>query len=333
MKVLVTGGSGYLGSMFSYALMDYGHQPVILDTVEDESTKIVDSKYFYKGDISDKDIIKKIFTEHSDIEIAIHCAELSAVSDSVQNPYEFYKSNVFKSMELFKNLSDIGCNKTIFASSASVYDDVPGYMVTERSPINPRSPFARTKYITELILKDFCAAYNMRCIVLRYFNPIGADPKGRCGVKDKNPQNIIGHLLRILDGEEKTFKIMGNDWDTRDGTCIRDYVHVWDVALANVKAVENFDRAFEKAEPEYYCFLPINIGSGVGVTVQEFIYAFENVTGEKINLSYGQRRPGDIGGSFANIYRAKKTIDWESKMTVEDAILDAINWQEVKKTQ
>lgn len=331
MKILVTGGAGYLGSTLCYALEDRGHIPIVLD-LSAGGGEAMQNRCFYQGDIADKQLIAQIFSQHSDIEIVIHCAERSAVSASVVKPYEFYSSNVVKSMELFKNLRDAGCKKIIFASSASIYDDVPGFMVTERSPVNPRSPFARTKYMSEMILKDFCDAYDMKCIALRYFNPIGADPKSRCGLNSRSFKNIIGNLLRIFEGELPSFVISGNDWGTRDGTCMRDYVHIWDVAAANVKAVENFDRAFEKSDGENKNFLVLNIGSGVGVTVMEFIFAFENITGEKINIVYGDRRPGDIGGSYANSSLAEKTIGWKAEYTVEDAIIDAIRWEEIKES-
>lgn len=329
MKILITGGAGYLGSMLCYALEDNGHTPIILDSLVGGNEKIIESHIFYQGDISDKYLITQIFNEHSDIQIVIHCAERSAVSASVNKPYEYYTANVVKSMLLFKNLRDVNCKKIIFASSAAIYDDVPGFMVTERSPIKPRSPFARTKYMTEMILKDFCDAYNMKCIALRYFNPIGADPKGRCGSILKKSKNIIGNLIYILQGEKDSFTIYGNNWETRDGTCMRDYVHVWDVAQANVKAIENFDEAFTKAGEGYENFIALNIGSGIGVTVHEFIFAFENITGEKIKILESSRRPGDIGGSYANVSLAKKIIGWEAKSTIEDAIIDAIHWQEI----
>jgi UDP-glucose 4-epimerase len=203
-------------------------------------------------------------------------------------------------------------------------------MVTERSPIKPRNPFGRGKYMTEMILKDFCNAYGIKCISMRYFNPVGVDPKGRCLLLKRNSMtsNLLARLLSILYYEEKSFVISGTDWETRDGTCIRDYVHAWDVAMANVKTVENFDSAFEKAGEEYSNYLSMNIGSGVDVTVREFIMAFENVTGEKIRTIAGQRRQGDVAGSYANISLAKRAIDWEPKLTIEDAILDMINYEE-----
>ncbi len=329
MKLLVTGGAGYLGSVICSVLIERGHVPVILDSLVTGRNEFVKDKIFYHGDIGDLELIKRIFDEH-DIDTAIHCAEKAAVLQSVLAPYDYYNANVVKGLELFKTLCDLKCKKIIFSSSGSLYDDVPGYLVTENSPINPRSPFARSKYISEMILKDFCKAYDMQCIALRNFNCVGADPKMRSGLQEKNPSNIICKLLSVVNGDEKSFKIAGKDWGTRDGTCIRDYVHVWDMAMAHVKALENFDVAFQKTESRDKGFLPINIGSGIGVTVKEFIYAFENVTGEKININYTDHRPGDIGGAYANISFAKNVIDWEAKLSVEEAILDALAWERVK---
>ncbi len=331
MKILVTGGAGYVGSVICSAFLDYGYTPIILDSLITGRDNFVKDKIFYKGDIGDKQLIEKIFKEHDDIEFAVHCAEKAAVEQSVSNPYEYYNANVVKSMELFKTLFDLGCKKFIFNSSASLYEDVPGYMVTEKSPINPRSPFARSKYITEMILKDFCNAYDMKCITLRYFNPIGADPKMRSGLQPKNPINIIGKLLKVVEGKEKVFKIAGKDWGTRDGTCIRDYVHVWDVALAHIKAIENFDSAFSKADLKDKGYMPLNIGSGIGVTVKEFISAFENIVGEKINVELSEHRLGDIAGSYANISRAKELIDWQASICIEEAILDSLKWEELQE--
>jgi UDP-glucose 4-epimerase len=327
MKVLITGGAGYIGSVITYAFSDRGHQVVIIDKSEMNSEMNIPGCYYYCGDITNKEILNKVFTEHTDIELIIHCAERGSVSNSVYNPYEYYSTNVVQTMELFKNLRDLGLRKIIFASSAAVYDNVPGYMVTEQSPIKPRSPFGRSKYITEMILKDFCDAYGMQCITLRYFNPIGADPKGRCGKsRSASAGNIITGLVNVIDGDESCFVISGDDWGTRDGTCVRDYIHIWDVAMANVLAAENFDTSFAKAGPEYSNYLSLNIGSGIDVTVKEFISAFENVTGEKVPVRVGSRRTGDISGSYANIKLAEKTIGWHPEYVVENAILDYLNW-------
>ncbi len=331
MKILVTGGAGFIGSEICYALSDYGCEIVVLDSDIFEAENELSNCKFYLGDCANKKLLTKIFEENPDIEITIHCAEKSSVTMSIEHPYEYYSLNIVKSMELFKNLTEVGCKKIIFSSSAGIYDDLPGYMATELSPMKPRSPFTRSKYMTELILRDFCNAYDLKCIVLRYFNPVGADPKGRTGPKG-NESNVLKYLTEILDGKRQSFTISGNDWMTRDNTCIRDYIHVYDVAQANVKAVENFDMAFSQknshTDPN---FIALNIGSGVDVTVREFIYAFENVTGEKIPIVYGPRRPGDIGGSYANINLAKRAIHWEPKLTVEEAILDYIKWYDTHK--
>ena len=168
-----------------------------------------------------------------------------------------------------------------------------------------------------------------KCITLRYFNPIGADPQTRKELPHKAGSNILEKLVKILKYEERQFVISGDDWDTRDGTCIRDYIHVRDLAMANCKAVLNFDKAFERAGKDYTNYLSLNIGSGVDVTVKEFIIAFENVTQEKINTVMGKRREGDIGGSYANIQLAKRTIDWKPEYSIEDAIFDVLKYYEL----
>lgn len=330
MKVLLTGGAGYVGSCICSALLDSGHTPVILDTLASGREYFVADKIFYKGDVSDKELLNKIFAEHKDIEYTIHCAERASVDVSVFNPYEYYISNVVKSMELLNALYENNCKNLIFCSSASVYEDVPGYLVTESSPINPRSPFARSKYIMEMIIQDFCKAYDMRCITLRYFNPIGADSKLRAGLEDSNSTNIISRLIKSAN-DNMPFTVSGDDWGTRDGTCIRDYVHIMDVALAHVKALENFDAAFSIAKPSTQGYLPINIGSGNGITVKEVVLAFENVIGDKIKIEIGDRRAGDIAGSYASIKLANQAINWECQYSMEEAILDSVRWEDLKK--
>ncbi|MDR1066709.1 MAG: UDP-glucose 4-epimerase GalE [Clostridiales bacterium] len=332
MKALITGGTGYVGSSISSAFIDRGHTPVILDSLDTGRDEFTLDKIFFKGDVGDTQLIKRILQEHPDIEIIVHCAESAAVSQGLERPFEYYINNVVKTLNMLGAICETGRGKIIFCSSASIYGDAPGYMATESSPVNPRSPFSRSKYIIEMILKDFCGAYDMRCISLRCFNPIGADPHMRSGMQPKNPINILGRLIRVMEGKEKSFSIFGVNWGTRDGTCIRDYTHVWDVAQAYVKAAENFDRAFTKARLKDVGFLPLNIGSGIGVTVKEFVYAFENIVGETIPvLTSKERRPGDIAGSYANVSAAKELIDWDAKMPMEEAILDAIKWEEMNK--
>lgn len=329
MKVLLTGGAGYLGRNICYALSDNNIETVVVDSAENTDKFELKGCHFYKADITDTASLEEILNEHKDIEIVINNAMISAVATSVEHPYGFYLQNVAKNIEFFHNIKNAGIKKIIFSSTASVYDDVRGYMVTERSPLKPRSPFGRSKYIMEMILKDFCNAYGMKCIALRYFNPVGADPQTRTILPHKPGSNILEMLAKIILQGKGRFTVMGDDWGTRDGTCIRDYVHVRDLAMANVKAVDNFDNSFVNAGPEYSNYLSLNVGSGVDVTVREFIIAFENVTGEKIETVVGNRRQGDIGGSYANIGLANKAIGWQPKYTVEDAIFDVLKYYEI----
>lgn len=325
MKVLLT-GCGFIGRNIAYALSDNNIEAVILDNAGDIENYSLPGCYFYKCDITNLEETSKVLDEHKDIDIVIHTAMISAVAKSVKHPLEFYSQNVVGSLAFVKLLRDRGIKKLIFASSASVYDDVPGFMVTEHSPLKPRSPFGRSKYIFEMMMRDFCNAYDMKCISLRYFNPVGIDhyfKEREHSLPMKTGSNLLEILVKILNNdEEQKFVINGDDWLTRDGTCIRDYIHITDLAMANIKAVVNFDDAFKKAGPEYTNYLSINVGSGVDVTVREFLIAFQNITGERINTVIGPRRIGDIGGSYANIQLAKKTIDWQPQFRVEDAIID-----------
>jgi UDP-glucose 4-epimerase len=330
MKVLVTGGAGYIGSTICSILLDNGHIPVILDSLVTGKEEFTKGRIFYKGDIADKVLLKKIFDEHPEIRHTIHCAALIVVPESVERPYDYYKENVAKSLELFKNLNDLGCKNLVFSSSASIYDDVPGYMVTEESPLNPRSPYARTKFMMEMVLKDFCISYGMKGIALRYFNPIGADPKLRTGIHIKEPSHVLGKLVDTALGKIPQFCITGNNWDTRDGTGIRDYIHLWDLANAHLLAMENFDHAFAKSDTPNVPYLVINLGTGNGVTVKELVNAFENVFGKKINKVETDPRPGDVAGAYANANKAKKLINWETKKTIEEGISDALKWGEIR---
>lgn len=329
MKVLLTGGTGYLGRNICYALSDNNIEAVVVDSSAGTEEFSLPGCSFYRADITDTKAMTEILDQHPDIEMVVNNAMISAVANSVEHPYDFYLQNVAKSMEFFHMLKNRGIKKIIYASTASVYDDVRGYMVTERSPLKPRSPFGRSKYIMEMILKDFCNAYGMECITLRYFNPIGAAAEEKPTLPYKAGSNLLERLVKLVLSGGKTFTIYGDDWDTRDGTCIRDYIHVSDLAMANVKAIQNFEDSFKRAGSEYSNYLSLNIGSGVDVTVREFLIAFENCTGERINTVVGERRKGDIGGSYANIGLAKRTIEWAPKYTIEDAIFDVLKYYDI----
>lgn len=333
MEILVTGGAGYIGSTICSALKDHGHTPIILDSLITGREEFTRGYSFYQGDIADRSLLEHIFKDHPDIYATIHCAALIVVPESVAKPYEYYHENVAKSLELFHALQQMGHGRVVFSSSASIYDVVPNYMVTESAPLRPSSPYARTKYMMEMILKDFASAYgNMYGIALRYFNPIGADPKMRSGIHIKNPSHVLGKLVDVAQGKLPAFEITGVNWPTRDGTGIRDYIHVWDLAQAHVQAVEQFPQIFERAGNPADRYVVINLGTGHGVTVRELVTAFEKVNGKAINKVEKPPRPGDVAGAYANADTAKRLIGWEAQLPIEQGIADALKWGNIRNS-
>lgn len=332
MKILVTGGAGYIGSTICSALEDNGHTPVVMDSLVRGRAEFTKGRIFYKADIADKAALQQILSEHTDIACTIHCAALIVVPESVEKPYEYYTENVAKSLELFRNLKDFGQKRIVFSSSASIYDIVPDFMVREDSPLKPSSPYARTKYMMEMVLQDFCKAYNIRGIALRYFNPIGADPALRSGVHDPSPSHVVGKMVDVTLGKLPEFQITGVNWPTRDGSGVRDYIHVWDLAAAHIKAIENFESAFAKAGNPDSNYLVINLGTGKGVTVKELVAAFEKVQGKSLNKSETSPRPGDVAGAYANADTAKHLLGWTATLSVEQGISDALRWGAHRKT-
>lgn len=328
MKVLVTGGAGYIGSTIASALEDNGHTPVILDSLVTGQEVFTKGRAFYKGDIADRALLERIFKEHPDISSTIHCAALIVVPESVEQPYLYYRENVCKSLELFKNLEELGYPKVVFSSSASIYAAVPGFKVTEASPKNPSSPYARTKYMMEMVLEDISKATTLRAIVLRYFNPIGADPKYRSGIHVREPSHVLGKLVDTALGKIPEFQITGVDWPTRDGSGIRDYIHIWDLAMAHVKAVEQFDHVMAKTGQTYTV---INLGSGNGVTVKELVAAFERVYGKTINKREAPPRPGDVAGAYANADKAWELLGWKTEYSIDEGIKSALEWGNRRK--
>lgn len=330
MKVLITGGAGYIGSTICSALKDYGHTPIILDSLITGREEFTRGHIFYKADIADRGAVAQVFSEHPDIFATIHCAALIVVPESVEEPYDYYQENVVKSMQFFYQLAELGHPRVVFSSSAAIYDVVPGFMVTEESPLKPNSPYSRTKYMMEMVLKDFAHAYDLKGIALRYFNPIGADPQMRSGMHIKEPSHILGKLVEVALGVQKEFAITGTDWPTRDGTGVRDYIHVWDLALAHIKAVEKFDEVIEADADPGTPYAVINLGTGKGVTVREMVDAFEKVIGKPINKSEKPPRPGDVAGSYANADKAKRLLDWSADLPIEKGIEDALRWGEIR---
>lgn len=329
MKVLVTGGAGYIGSTTCSALIDAGHIPVILDSLESGREEFVKDRIFYNGDIADEKLLYRIFKEHPDISCCIHFAAMMIVEESLEKPYEYYYNNVVKSIKLYKLLEEVGCKRVILSSSAAVYDQSNDRMITEISALKPTTPYARTKRMMEMVLEDLTEVFEMKGIVFRYFNAIGADPRMRSGTYYKNPSHILDKLVNVSLGDEPVFYIKGTDWPTRDGSAVRDYIHVWDIALAHVCAVERFDNIFHDLGKNY-CI--INLGTGKGVTVCEFVSAFERVAGKELPKREGDPRPGDVAGAYTNYDKAEKLLGWKPLFTVEDAIRDAIRWtDEVRK--
>ena len=332
MQFLITGGAGYIGSTIASALEDNGHTPIILDSLVTGRPEFTANRIFYRGDIADKALVEGIFEDHPNIEAVIHCAALIVVPESTQKPYEYYRVNVGKSLELFDTLHKVGCKRIVFSSSASIYDTVPGFMVTENSPLNPTNPYARTKMMMELVLRDFCQAYGMHGIALRYFNPIGADPQMRSGLHDQNPSHVVAKMVEVQLGRLPEFVITGTDYATRDGTGIRDYIHIWDLVRAHINAVTDFDAVFERAGNPAENYVVINLGSGNGVTVRELVTAFETVIGHPINKREGPRRPGDAAGAYANADLAARLLNWKTELSIEQGIADALKWGQVRDT-
>jgi UDP-glucose 4-epimerase len=332
-NILVTGGAGYIGSTVCSALLDAGWTPIILDNFSSGPREFTQGRIFYEGDIGDRNLIQKIVAAEGPLVGAIHCAARIIVPESVTQPEVYYRENVAKSVELFGALRDVGCQRIVFSSSASIYDVVDGFMVTESAPLKPSSPYARTKYMMEMVLRDFCDAYGLKGIALRYFNPIGADPQMRTGAYVKEPTHVLGRLVSVALGKIPCFEITGTDWPTRDGSGIRDYIHVWDLARAHVQAIENFDQVFSdtaaassdstSASKNYRV---INLGTGNGVTVRELVAAFERVYKATINKREAPPRLGDVAGSFASADSALRFLNWRTEMSIDQGISDALKW-------
>ena len=328
MKILVTGGAGYIGSTTAKALIEAGHTPVILDSLLTGPRAFVRDRIFYEGDVGDRALLRRIVDEHPDLDATIHMAARIVVPESVEKPYEYYKDNVAKSLELFDELDALGKPRVLFSSSASLYATKDDFEVTEQDPLAPQSPYARTKGMMEQVLIDMAAATDLRAIILRYFNPIGSDPDLESGIYAKEPSHVLGQLVMAARGQKDSFTITGTDLPTRDGTGIRDYVHVWDLARAHVRAVERFDAVLEQVGAPS---VVINVGTGSGVTVRELVAAFEGVFGHEVPISEAPPRPGDAVGAFANVDRATELLDWRTELSLDDAIASALAWGEKRQ--
>ncbi len=323
MKILVTGGAGYIGSVTSKALESAGHTPVLLDSLLEGRREFIRDRIFYEGDIADRGLLSRIVEEHPDIDCTIHMAARIVVPESVEQPYEYYRDNVAKSLELFDQLVKLGKPRIVFSSTASLYDVSPTFEVDESSPLAPSSPYARTKRSMEMALEDMSGGTALRAIILRYFNPIGSDPDVESGLYDEEPSHVIGQLVLAAKGVKEHFTITGTDHPTRDGTGIRDYIHVWDLARAHVTAVERFDDVLAGLDATSTV---INLGTGVGVTVRELLSAFEAVYGNKVPTKEAPPRPGDAVGAYAAVDKARDLLGWQSELTLRDGIASTLAW-------
>lgn len=323
MKVLITGGAGYIGSTVATALEAAGHSPVILDSLLTGRREFVGNRAFHQADIADRTALEQIAAEHPDIFCTVHCAARIIVPESVREPYLYYRDNVAKSLELFHNLVELDLPRVVFSSTASLYATVANFEVREDSPLDPASPYARTKRVIEMSLEDICAASDLRAIILRYFNPIGSDPDFRSGIHDRLPSHVLGQLVAAARKEIDTFTITGVGHPTKDGSGIRDYMHVWDLALAHVAAVEQFDAVLKEEDAPSTV---VNLGSGTGVTVKELVAAFERRWGSPIPKREGPPRPGDAVGAYANADKASRLLGWRTELSLDEAIASALEW-------
>jgi UDP-glucose 4-epimerase len=327
MKVLIAGGAGFIGSTVASACLDNGLTPVILDNLCTGRAEFTRDRIFYQGDIADGALIDKIFAEHPDIEAVVHGAALIVVPESVAQPLRYYRENVAKSVDLVEHLLRNGCRKLVFSSSASIYQPGEDFSVDEGSPLAPLSPYARTKAMTEAVLEDAARAYDLRVISLRYFNPVGADPTMRTGLQLRRPTHVLGRMILAAENGD-TFTLTGSDWPTRDGSGIRDYIHVWDLAQAHVRALRRFDTVLPAGADSRYEV--INVGTGTGVTVRELLAEFEAAVGHPIPTALAPRRPGDSPGCYARIDKARELLDWQPTLSVADGIRHSLRWSALR---
>jgi UDP-glucose 4-epimerase len=330
MKVLIAGGAGFIGSTISSACLDNGITPVILDNLSTGRAEFVEDRTFYSGDIADGPLIDKIFSEHPDIEAVVHAAAVIVVPESVEQPLRYYRENVSKSVDFIEHVVRNGCTRYLFSSSAAIYAPGEDFSVTETSPLGPGSPYARTKVVMETVLEDCTAAYPLRVLSLRYFNPIGADPQLRTGLQARRPTHLLGQMIMAAENDQE-FQLTGIDWPTRDGSGIRDYIHVWDLALAHVQALRRFDQLLPiDGWPKYEV---INLGTGNGTTVKEFIAAFNAVAPTPLRVRETGPRPGDVVGSYTRTDKARTALDWEPRYSIADGIRDSMRWSAVRDSR
>ena len=328
MNVLVTGGAGYIGSHTAVELLKAGHKVIIVDDLSNAKAEVVDRiaaitgvrPAFYKADCKDPAAVSAVFAAEN-IDAVIHFAAFKAVGESVQKPLAYYRNNLDSTLTLLENMEKYGCKKFIFSSSATVYGPDNPYPYKEEMPaLKSTSPYGQTKVMIERILTDYVAAKPDFCAVfLRYFNPIGAHESGLLG-DDPNgiPNNLMPYIGRVAAGKLPQLTIFGNDYPTPDGTCQRDYLHVVDLAVGHLKALE-YAAHHTGAEA-------VNLGTGNGISVLELVNAFQEANDIKIPYVFGPRRDGDLPAFWADASKAKALLGWEAKHTVQDMCRSAWNF-------
>lgn len=332
-KIVVTGGTGYIGSHTVVELQNAGYEVIIIDNLSNSNAEVLDGiekitgirPVFAELDCNDKEGLNKLFSEHSGIKGIIHFAASKAVGESVHKPLLYYRNNLVTLINLLELMPEHGIEGIVFSSSCTVYGQPDILPVTEDAPVKPAlSPYGNTKQINEEIIRDtIYAGVPFKSIILRYFNPIGAHPSAEIGeLPNGVPQNLVPFLTQTAMGIRSELSVFGDDYNTPDGSCIRDYINVVDLAKAHVIAVERMleNKSDEKLET-------FNLGTGRGVSVLELINAFEKGTGVKVPYKIVGRREGDIEKVWANPERANNVLGWTAKESVEDTIVTAWNWQ------
>lgn len=328
-RILVTGGSGYIGSHTSLVLLQAGYDVVVLDNLCNSSTESLNwvkkiaqkSITFVEGDVRDNLLLKKLFQEHK-IDAVLHFAGLKAVGESVQKPIDYYSTNVAGTISLYDAMASAGISSLIFSSSCTVYGDPVKVPITEDQPTQePTNPYGRSKLMVEKILTDLVTSNkNWRVGLLRYFNPIGAHESGLIGEDPRGiPSNLLPYITQVAVGRLKQLNIFGNDYPTADGTAVRDYIHIMDLAEGHLAAL----RALE-SRPGLSLW---NLGTGVGYSVLQVLRAFESVSGYSIPFEFVSRRPGDIAEAIADPTKARLDLGWYAKRHLEDMLRDAWRWQ------
>ena len=332
MSILVTGGTGYIGSHTCVELLNAGHEIVILDNLNNSHLEAVrrieritgKKPVFIQGDIRDTQFIQKVLIDNKCTAV-IHFAELKAVGESCEQPLKYYDYNVNGTLCLLNAMQQAGVKTLVFSSSATVYGDPEKLPIQENSPLKATNPYGRSKLIVEEMLRDLYASDpNWHIAILRYFNPVGAHKSGLIGEDPKGiPNNLMPIVAQVAGGRREKLHIWGNDYPTPDGTGVRDYIHIVDLAIGHLKALEALDSAQCTA---------FNLGTGQGYSVMEVIHAFEHVSNKKITYEMAPRRSGDIAECYADPHLAKEQLGWEAKHGLREMCEDMWNWQ-VKNPQ